>query len=85
MIPDISMGLYVLQMVTHTKGNHLQKGCCPVSTDTADGRADQSHPNSVLADFRTHFHEDGCQNTRLNIFKNATLKALPYLVCFFRS
>jgi hypothetical protein len=80
MVPDISAGKMFCKWLRDTKGidTNLLPTYCHVYED---GRAvyPKLYPNSVLADFRKHFHEVWLPLKASNYFGERDPKALSYL------
>ena len=80
LVPDISMGKIWCKWLREKKG---------IATDSLptykhryqDGRVVDAklYPNSVLADFRQHFHEEWLPKHAVKYFEVKDPKALPYL------
>lgn len=80
LVPDISMGRMFCKWIRTKKG---------IDTDSLptykhkyqDGRVVDAklYPNSVLADFRAHFHEEWLPKHAVAYFEERDSKALPYL------
>jgi hypothetical protein len=80
MIPDISMGLIFCKWLREEKGLDTKK--LPTYKHRyQDGRVVDAklYPNSVLADFRRHFHEEWLPKRAVDYFRKHDPKALPFL------
>jgi hypothetical protein len=80
MIPDISMGKMFCKWLREKKG--IDTNRLPTYAHRyQDGRVVMAklYPNSVLADFRAHFHEEWLPYHAIDYFKQRDPKALPYL------
>lgn len=80
MVPDISMGKMFCKWLRDEKGIDTKK--LPTYKHRyQDGRVVDAklYPNSVLADFRRHFHEEWLPNHAMAYFQSRDPKALPYL------
>lgn len=80
LIPDISMGLMFCKWLRTDKG--IDTNQLPTYKHKyQDGRVVDAklYPNSVLADFRTHFHEEWLPKRAIEYFKTRDPKALPFL------
>lgn len=79
MVPDISQGKMFSKWLRDVKGIDTSK--LPTYEHRyQDGRVVQArlYPNSVLADFRKHFHEVWLPHKALNYFRERDSKALNY-------
>jgi hypothetical protein len=79
MVPDISMGLMFCKFL-RSKGVDTKR--LPTYNHRyQDGRVVEAklYPNSVLADFRTHFHEVWLPKRAIEYFEKRDPKALPHL------
>ncbi|MDB6034900.1 MAG: KilA-N protein, partial [Verrucomicrobiales bacterium] len=80
MLPDISMGRMFCKWLRDNKG--LDTNELPTYDHKfADGRivAAKLYPNSVLADFRQHFHEEWLPKRAVKYFEEKDPEALPHL------
>jgi len=80
MIPDISMGLMFCKWLRTSKG--IDTNSLPTYKHRyQDGRVVDAklYPNSVLADFRRHFHEEWLPKHAIDYFRKRDPKALPFL------
>lgn len=80
LIPDISMGLMFCKWLRTVKGIDTNK-LPTYKHKYQDGRIVDAklYPNSVLADFRTHFHEEWLPKRAIEYFSVRDPKALPFL------
>lgn len=86
MIPDISEGKMFANWVRRVK--KLNPDDFPKYKHTyPDGRSFPArlYPNSLLADFREHFHNTWLVNQAVGYFKTRDLNALPYLLDVYKS
>jgi hypothetical protein len=80
MIPGISMGLMFCKWLRTKKG--IDTNRLPTYKHRyQDGRVVDAklYPNSVLADFRAHFHEEWLPKHAIDYFRKRDPKALPYI------
>lgn len=81
LVPDISEGKMFAKWVREEKG--LEPNDFPTYTHTyPDGRSIPNvklYPNSLLGDFRDHFHNVWIREKASKYFKERDINALPYL------